>query len=53
MKPLFHELVRLSRCPCCHSIYSRCRYKHKRSGKSPARFKQKQDIRKQLTEDVS
>jgi len=48
MKPLHHEVVRLSRCPCCHSKYSR--KKNMKCGKSAARHATKQAMFKELSQ---
>lgn len=50
MKPMHHTLVRLSRCPCCHSPYTRGG-KKKNDGKSAARNHDKQLIKKELKEN--
>jgi hypothetical protein len=50
MKPLHHTLVRLSRCPCCHSPYTIHNMKKQNDGKSAARNKDKQLIKKELKE---
>ena len=52
MKPLHAEVVRLSRCPCCQSKYSNNSVKKTNIGKSAARNKQKQMLRKELKQNT-
>lgn len=48
MKPLHSEITRLSRCPCCQSKYSKKSSGNRKAGKTAARQKAKQQIRKEL-----
>lgn len=48
LKPLHASIKRLSRCPCCQSKYSKKNSGKKNNGKSAARFKSKENIRKEL-----
>lgn len=48
MKPMHHEVTRLSRCPCCVSKYSRNSAKNANNGKSAARQAAKRQIFKEL-----
>lgn len=49
MKPLHAALARLRRCPCCQSKYSKKNSgSNKNHGKTSARMKAKNEIRKEL-----
>ena len=48
MKPLHASITRLNRCPCCHSKYTANGAYKLNNGKSAARHKAKQDIKKEL-----
>lgn len=51
MKPLHAEVARLNRCPCCQSKYSTGSVKKTNVGKSAARNKQKQMLRKEIQQN--
>jgi hypothetical protein len=48
MKPQYAPLIRLSRCSCCVSRYSKHRSKGSKHGNSAARSQSKRDIRKAI-----
>lgn len=48
MKPLHASFVRLRKCPCCQSKYSKKNSGRKNSGKTAARHRAKQNIKKEL-----
>lgn len=49
MKPLHAEITRLRRCPCCQGKYSKKNAgRNKNAGKTAARMKANQNIKKEL-----
>ena len=48
MKPLHGEFIRLNRCPCCQTKYSRHGARKTSVGKKVARQRSKTAIRKEL-----
>jgi len=51
MKPLHSKFKRLSRCPCCQTVYSASGMRKKNDGKSAARQAYKRDLNKDLGKD--
>jgi hypothetical protein len=48
MKPMYKDLVRLSRCSCCVSRFSKHRSGTSKTGNSAARQKAKRDMRREF-----
>lgn len=48
MKPMYRDLVRLSRCSCCVSRFSKHRANGSKKGNSAARQQAKRDMRREF-----
>ena len=49
MKPMHAQIISVSRCPCCHSKYSRRGARKTNEGKSAARNHEKHLLKREIS----